>query len=153
VFTIADVNMVNPITKQDTGILQQFVVTTAVTANVTTSSDTTLTIAPPIIFSGPYQTCTLTTGTLASNAIVPLGSASAAYRQNIVAHKNAMALACVPMEMPQGSVGGARKTAEGISIRVIPIYDGINDISKWRTDILYGRRLIDPRLATRVSQT
>jgi hypothetical protein len=153
VFTIAACNMVNPVTKQDTGILQQFVVTTAVTANVTTSSDTTLTISPPIIFSGPYQTCTMTTGDLASNALVPLGTASAAYRQNIMAHKNAMALACVPMEMPQGSVGGARKSAEGISIRVIPIYDGVNDISKWRTDILYGRRLIDPRLAVRVSQS
>jgi hypothetical protein len=93
------------------------------------------------------------TTNLLSATIVPLGSASSNYRQNIMAHKNAMALACVPMEMPPGAVGGARKSAEGISIRVIPIYDGINDVSKWRTDILYGRRLIDPRLGVRASQS
>lgn len=153
VFTIADVYMVNPVTKQNTGILQQFTIMADVTADGTTSNDTTLTISPPIIFSGPHQTVTLSTGTLASNALTILGTASAGYRQNIMAHKNAMALAMVPLEMPQGSTNGSRKSAEGLSVRVIPIYDGINDVSKWRLDILYGRRLIDPRLAIRVSQT
>jgi hypothetical protein len=38
-------------------------------------------------------------------------------------------------------------------VRVIPVYDGVNDISKWRLDVLYGRKLIDPRLATRFSGT
>ena len=37
--------------------------------------------------------------------------------------------------------------------RVIPVYDGINDVSKWRLGLLYGRKLIDPRLATRLSGT
>lgn len=153
VFTIADCYMVNPKTKVSTGILQQFVVTATVTANGTTTSDTTLTISPPIILSGPHQTVTMSTGDLASNAITPLGAASAAYRQNIMGHKNAMALAVVPMEMPQASVNGSRKTRNGLSVRVLPVYDGINDVNKWRLDILYGRRLIDPRLTTRLSQS
>jgi hypothetical protein len=50
VFTIAGVNMVNPKTKADTGILQQFVVTTT-----TASGPTSLTISPPIIAAGPHQ--------------------------------------------------------------------------------------------------
>jgi hypothetical protein len=59
----------------------------------------------------------------------------------------------VPMELPQGAYNAARKTQNGISVRVIPVFDGINDISKWRLDVLYGRKLIDPRLATRLSGT
>lgn len=151
VFTIADLYMVNPITKVRTAVLQQFVVRTAVTADG--SGNATISISPPIITSGPHQTVELSTGNFASNAIVPLGTASTGYRQNMVFHKNAMALAIVPMEMPQGVTGGARESYKGISVRVIPGYDFINDVSKWRLDLLYGRKLIDPRLGTRLSGT
>ena len=78
-----------------------------------------------------------------------LGTASTAYRQNLAFHKNSMALAIVPMEMPQAAYNGARESYKGISVRVIPIYDGTNDISKWRLDLLYGRKLIDPRMVVR----
>ena len=37
------------------------------------------------------------------------------------------------------------------SVRVIPYYDGTNDISKYRLDVLYGIRTVDPRLAVIVS--
>ena len=40
-----------------------------------------------------------------------------------------------------------------LSVRVQPYYDGTNDVSKWRLDLLYGRKLIDPRLAVRSSGT
>jgi hypothetical protein len=150
VFTIDGVYMVNPKTKASTGILQNFVVTAAVTANATTTSDTTLTISPPIITSGPHQTVTYS-GNFDGKAIVPFGSASTGYAQNLIFHKNAMSLAVVPMEMPQGSNNGSRQTANGLSVRVIPVYDGVNDVSKWRLDLLYGRKLIDPRLLTRLS--
>ena len=38
-----------------------------------------------------------------------------------------------------------------ISVRVIPYYDGVNDISNWRLDVLYGVKTVDARLATRLS--
>lgn len=152
VFTIDGVYMVNPKTKVSTGILQQFVVTTAVTANETTTSDTNLTISPPIIASGQHQTVTYS-GTTDGRTITVVGTASTAYRQNMVFHKNAMALAVVPMELPAAAYGAARRSYKGISVRVIPIYDGTNDISKWRLDLLYGRKLIDPRVGTRMSGT
>jgi hypothetical protein len=151
VFTIADVYMVNPKTKQSTGVLQQFVVTADVTANATTTADTTLTISPPIITSGPHQTVNAAPADDA--AMTWVGAASTAYAQNMVFHKNAMALAVVPMSVPQGAVNVARRTRNGLSVRVIPSYDSINDISRWRLDLLYGRKLIDPRLATRLSGT
>lgn len=155
VFTIGTgatgVYMVNPKTKRSTGILQQFTVTEATTAHVTTSSETPLTISPPIITSGPHQTVNAAPGN--DVAITVVGSASTSYKQNLVYHKNAFALAMVPMELPQGAYGAARQSYKGMSVRVIPVYDGINDISKWRLDVLYGRKCIDPRLATRLSGT
>jgi len=151
VFTIADVYMVNKKTKVSTGNLQQFVVTADVTANATTTTDSPLVISPPIIISGPHQTVDAAP---ADNAVItPVGAASTGYASNLLLHRNAMALCVVPMAMPEGSVNGHRESDRGLSVRVIPVYDGINDISKWRLDVLYGRKLIDPRLSVRMSGT
>lgn len=151
VFTIDGVFMVNQRTKATTTILQPFVITTAATANATTTSSTTLTISPPIIITGPHQTVNAAPANDAT--ITVLGSASTGYKQNMVFHKNVMALACVPMDMPQGAYNGSRQSHKGFSLRVIPVYDGTNDVSKWRLDLLYGRKVIDPRLGTRLSGT
>lgn len=149
VFTIDGVYMVNPKTKAATTVLQQFVVTANVTAQATTTNTTTLTISPPIITAGQHKTVSAAPADDAT--ITVMGAASTGYAQNLVMHKNAMALAVVPMEMPQAVYNGSRQTYKGLSCRVIPIYDGTNDISKWRLDMLYGRKLIDPRLGTRLS--
>lgn len=149
VFTIANVFMVNPKTKGTTGVLQQFVVNAD--TDSTAGGAATISISPPIIISGPHQTVNAAPADNA--AITVLGSASTAYRQNLVFHQNAMGLAVVPLEMPQAAYNGARESYKGISVRVIPIYDGTNDISKWRLDLLYGRKLLDPRLGTRMSGT
>lgn len=145
----AKVKMVNPKTKAVTDVDQQFVVMSDGSSDA--SGNLTLTISPPIITSGPHQTVNVAP---ADNAgLVMLGTASTTYDQNLVFHKNAMALAMVPMEMPQAVYNGARQSYKGMSVRVIPIYDGTNDVSKWRLDLLYGRKLIDPRLITRLSGT
>lgn len=150
VFTIANVYMVNPKTKTATNILQQFVVTEDGSSDG--SGNLTLTVSPPIISAaGPYQTVSAAPADNA--ALTFLGTASTAYRQNMFYHKNTMALAMVPLEMPAAAYGGARKTYKDMSVRVVPIYDGTNDISKWRLDVLYGRKIIDPRLAVRVGGT
>lgn len=151
VFTIDGVYMVNAKTKAATTVLQQFVVVSDVTAQATTTNSTTLTISPPIIITGPHQTVNAAPANDAT--ITVLGSASTGYKQNMVFHKNSMALAVVPLEMPQGAVNPARESKNGLSIRVIPVYDGVSDTSKWRLDLLYGRKLIDPRLITRISGT
>lgn len=149
VFTIANVFMVNPKTKATTSILQQFVV--ASDASSDGSGNLTATISPPIITSGPHQTVNAAPADNA--AITVLGTASTTYRQNLAFHKNAMALAFVPLEMPQAAYGASRQSYKGVSVRVIPTYDGTNDISKWRLDVLYGRKLIDPRVVTRFAGT
>ena len=56
VFTIANVFAVNPVTKVKQAFLQQFVVRADATTSGNTASVTTLTISPPIITSGAFQT-------------------------------------------------------------------------------------------------
>lgn len=146
VFTIAGVYSVNPKTKAALSFLQQFVVTADATSGAATGP-AALTISPPIITSGAYKTVSAAPADNA--AITVLGSGGTGYRQNLSYHKNAFALAVVPMVAPPGAVDVGRETKNGLSVRVIPYYDGANDVSKWRLDILYGRKLIDPRIACR----
>ena len=68
----------------------------------------------------------------------------------MVFHRNAFALACVPMEKPAGAVDVARKTYKGLSVRVVPYYDGANDVSNYRLDVLFGVKALDPGLAALV---
>ena len=145
----AKLKMVNPKTKVATNVDQQFVITADGSSDG--SGNLTLTISPPIITSGPHQT--VNTAPADNAGLVMLGTASTTYSQNLVYNKNAMALAMVPMEMPSAAYNGARESYKDMSVRVIPIYDGTNDISKWRLDLLYGRKLIDPRQVVRLSGT
>ncbi len=55
-FTIAGVYAVNPETGATLSYLQQFVIKADVTTNANAANDTNLTISPPIITSGAYQT-------------------------------------------------------------------------------------------------
>ena len=149
VFTLAGVNAVNPVSKVDTGYLQQFVATAAGTADG--SGDLTLTIAPAIITSGPFQTVTAAPANNA--AIVPLGTEATGYAQNMVFHRNAFGLVMCPLEKPDGAAWCQRETKDGLSIRVVKDYDITNDEDVIRLDILYGVKSIYPDLATRISGT
>ena len=149
VFTIAGVYDVNPVTKATLPHLKQFTVVSDASSDA--SGNASLTIAPAIIASGAFQN--VSAGPADNAALTFLGTASTGYAQNLVFHKNAFALAMVPLVAPPGAVDVARKSYNGLSVRVIPFYDGVNDVSKWRLDILYGVKTIDPRLATRLSGT
>lgn len=152
VFTIADVYDVNPVTKATLPHLKQFVVVTAATAAASSSNETQLTIAPAIITSGAHQNVSAAPGN--DKAIVPVGAASTGYPQNLVFHKNAFALVTVPMAKPQHPAElVSRRSYKGYNVRLIGYYDGTNDVSSYRLDILYGVKTIDRRLATRLSGT
>jgi hypothetical protein len=152
VFTIANVFAVNPVTKAVLPYLQQFTVTAAATASA--GGVASLTISPAIIISGAFQTVQLASGTTlpTGGTVTWAATASTSYSQNIAFHRNAFALAVVPMDRPPGAVDVARETYKGLSVRVIPVYDGINDASMWRLDVLYGFAAIDPRLACRMAR-
>lgn len=150
VITIAGVFAVNPVTKATLPFLKQFTVTADANSGATTGP-AALTIYPAIIASGAFQNVSAAPG--AAAPITVLGTGGTGYRQNMVFHKNAFALAMVPLIAPPGAVEVSRKSYKGTSVRLIPTYDGTNDKSNYRLDVLYGVKAIDARLATRVSGT
>jgi hypothetical protein len=149
VFTIAGVFDVNPVTKAALPFLKQFVV--KANGSSDGSGNLTMTIAPQIITTGAFQTVTAAPAN--SAALTFVGTANTAYRNSLFFDKNAFALCMVPLVKPPGAVDVSRVSKNGISVRVIPFYDGINDVSQWRLDCIYGTKTIDPRLAVRVSGT
>ncbi|TPN03816.1 hypothetical protein FJ973_29680 [Mesorhizobium sp. B2-1-3] len=145
VFTIANVNGVNPVSKADLGFAKQF--------TCVSYSANTLVFYPAMIWTGAFQNVAVASGTTDLNtaAITAVGTASTGYRQNMMFTEKAFALVSVPLVSPPGAVDVSRRTYKGTSVRVIPVYDGINDVSAWRLDMLYGTKAIDPRQALRVS--
>jgi ribosomal 50S subunit-recycling heat shock protein len=145
VITIADVNAVNPVTKADLGFAKQF--------TVVSYASNTLVVSPALIWDGAFQNVAVTAGVtdLNTKAITAIGAAGATNRANLVFHRNAFALAMVPMVAPPGAPSVSRQSYKGTSVRLIPTYDGTNDRSNFRLDVLYGVKAIDPRLATRLS--
>lgn len=151
VFTIAGVFDVNPVTKAVLPILKQFTVAPGSTLASDGSGNLTMTIAPQIITSGAQQNVSAAPAN--SAALTFVGTASTAYSNALMFDKNAFALCMVPMVRPPGSVDCSRVSKNGISIRVIPYYDGTNDVSNWRLDCIFGTKTVDRRLAVRVSGT
>jgi hypothetical protein len=151
VFTISGVYAVNPVTKATLPHLQQFVITANVTTNTTSSNTTSLVISPPLITTGAYQNVSADNAN--DTTITMTGTASTGYAQNLLFKKEAFALAMVPMERPAGAVDVAIENYKNLSVRLIPYYDGTNDVSNYRLDVLYGVKTLDPRKATRLSGT
>jgi hypothetical protein len=143
IITLAGVNRVNPVSKVDTGVLQQFTVTANASSGATTGP-ATLIISPAIIVSGPYQTVT---AAAADNAAIVVVANHAA---NLAFNKNAFALVVCPMELPDGATFKARESANGFSVRTIKDYDIDNDVDIIRIDILYGVKTIYADLACRL---
>lgn len=139
------VNTVNPETKQDSGVAQQFVVTAAATA---AASTVTLSISPSIITSGATQTVTASPDNGAT--VTFIGAASAAYTNHLAFHKDAFTLVTADLLLPKGVDFASREVYDGISARIIRQYDINNDNLPCRMDVLYGWTTIRPELACRI---
>jgi hypothetical protein len=155
VFTIANVFAVNPVTKATLPFLKPFVVTAVSTTDG--SGNSTISYYPAIISattgdSSPYRNVSAAPADDADIAVIS-GASGVGYAQNMTFTKEAFALTMVPMEKPAGVVGAEQVTYNGISIRMVPFYDGINDVSSYRLDILYGTKALNPDLAVRAYGT
>jgi hypothetical protein len=137
IITIAGVNSVNRRTREDTGDLQTFVVTADANSGATTGP-ATITIAPPIITSGPYQTVTAAP---ANDAVITVktGTGGTSYRQNMGWHKNAITVAFVPLDVAGAGEGvnQHRRDYEGVSITATRWFDGTDMTMHFRFDILF----------------
>lgn len=144
VFTVAGVNAVHPESKADTGVLQQFVVTTTATAAGAWA------VSPTPVTSGATQNVVINSAG-ASKAVVIVGTASTNYGQSLVYNKDAFTFATADLVMPKGVDWGAREVYDGISLRIVRQYDINNDLLPCRVDILYGYKTIRPQLACRLA--
>lgn len=153
VFTIANVYKVNPITKQSTGQLQQFVITADASSDG--SGNATLSISPTIYSTGSLQNVDALP---ADNALLSFttGGASigtsAVTAHNLLMHEQAFGLAFVPLEKPEGVHFAAVETdpETGISIRVVRDYDFSNDKFRCRADVIYGWAALRPEWACKI---
>ena len=148
VFTIAGVNAVNLVTKQDLGVLQTFVVTADVSSDG--SGNLTAVISPAIIAGGAYQNVSARP---ADNAALTIktGTASTAYGQNLLFHPDAFALVTVPMDVPNGMDMAHAAEYEGVNLRFVRGFDITNNKRISRFDILAGYGAIRPEWACRVT--
>lgn len=153
VFTISGVYDVNPITKATLPHLKQFTIQSDATTNTTSSNATTLTIYPAIITTGPYQNVSADNAN--DTALVMVGTASTNYAQNLLFHKNAIALAMVPIEQAPEGAGVQQATVrhKGLSLQYSAQYDITNRRMVYRYDALWGVEVIDRRLGVRLSGT
>ena len=162
VFTIADVYACNPRSKARLPYLQQFTVIDAET--VGGGHTAVLTISPPIISSGAFQTvvCGGTSSTAPDNsaAIQWMGTDTetdtdaTTYSFGTVFRKEAIALVSAKLVMPfTGEADYATDPDTGLTVRYWRSSDSTNDTHMHRFDILYGVKMVDPRQGTRISGT
>lgn len=151
VFTIAGVYAVHPQTKKTLPFLKQFVHTgSTVTANA--SGQATLTLDEPIYSSasGSLQNVSALpvdeTGTLTF-----VGSASTAYTQSLMFHKEAFRVVSVPLALPSSAEFAEQATESGMNIAIIRDFDVLT--RKWitRMDFLGGIVPVRTRWACRVT--
>lgn len=133
IIVIAGVFGVNPVTKQSTGELRQFVITADVSAGATS-----IPIYPEIIPGNvAYGTVTVSPG--AGALITLVGGAGTTFRKNFIMDPMAVTMATADLPLPgKGVVEAYRESYDGVSLRFIQGYDITNDVFISRFDILYG---------------
>lgn len=145
VIALPGVFAVNPQSRVSTGVLAQFVVTADVAA-----AAATIPISPAIVTSGAFQNVTASPTNGAPFVI--FGTVSGAYQANVGFHKDAFTLAMVPMWAPPGGKGVidvAQETYKGFTVKVTEFYDGVNDNSIMRLDVLFGWAATYPELSVK----
>lgn len=148
-FTIDGVYAVNLQSRQSTGKLQSFVVTTATTTDG--SGNSTIAISPSIVTSGAFQTVTNSPADGATITVTS-GTSGQVSKQNLAFHPDAFTLATVDMVLPEGVWMADRivSKSSGISMRAVKAYDIFSDQAPLRIDVLYGWATLRPELAVRI---
>jgi hypothetical protein len=145
VFTAVGCNSVNPVTKQTTGQLMQFVVLQDGSSDA--SGNLTLSISPAIITAGPFQN--VTASPTNGGALVFSGTASTSYARNLAWHEDAFELAVVKMvDLAEFGGWGAVRSQDGFSLRVFRQAAISTDTVGNRVDALYGWATPYPEQAT-----
>jgi hypothetical protein len=153
IFTIAGVNMVNPLTYEDSGELQQFSIQTAISG----SSTAALTISPAIAASGPLQTVTALPANdaaisfLGSTGTVNATMTATKSKQSLVFSPEAFAFVMADLKSPLPGANSKRisSKASGVSMRWAEQWNAQTDQSASRIDTIGGVAAVLPYFALR----
>lgn len=147
IITLPGVFGVNPQSRTSTGNLQRFVVTADALAGATT-----INVSPALVVTGPFQNVTASPTTATPYVII--GNASVSYDASIAYHRNAFTLAMVPMSRPT-NLGPkvSQMSDQGLTVKVTEFYDGVNDVSTMRLDVLFGWCATYPELSVKMATT
>lgn len=154
IIKIAGVYNVNPVSKENTGRLKQFVLTADISD---TAGAITASISPSIITSGALQNVS---GAPADDAVITYwgmtdGGTQAATvsPQNLVFHPEAFASVMVDLVKPRGGAdfGRVGSSELNVAIRLVEQYDIDDDKNRSRLDILFGNAAIYPEWALRAA--
>jgi hypothetical protein len=144
VFTIAGVFRVHPETKVNSGVLQQFVLTSAYAGGAGNMS-----IAPAIVTSGPQQNVSASpNGT--TSTLTFANTASTATGLSLAYMPDAFTFATADLVMPNGVDMASRVVKDGISMRAVRQYSISDDTMPIRIDVLWGAVALRPQLACRL---
>jgi hypothetical protein len=144
-FTIASVFAVNPRNKATMSYLRQFTIMADATSDG--SGNVTLTISPPIITTGAFQTVSAAPADNA--ALTHLGALSTSFSLNAAFHKSAIKLVNAKPPMPfTGEADYATDPETGISVRYWRYSNGGTDVHSHRWDVYYGTKNVDQRMGT-----
>lgn len=147
IITIAGVYAVNPVTKQSTGELRQFVVTAAAAGGATT-----INIFPaivPAVGGNAQQYQTVDASPADTAVITPYLAPSTTYRNNFRYSPLAITMATGDLPIPN-NVKAARHTYDNVSMRAVTQYSIGTDQEITRIDVLYGSLTIRPQWGTRI---
>lgn len=149
-FTIANVFSVHPGTKASTGRLQTFTVLADANSGASTGP-AALTISPPIITSGGFQTVN---SVPADNAAITVktGTGATGYRQNLILDPECVTLVTRPLDIA-ADAGLKTSTRRGnkVTVSVSEWIDGNTLAHNMRFDMLWGTQVLDPRRGLRLT--
>jgi len=151
VFTLPSVFRVNRVSGAVKTDLQQFTVLANASSDATGAA--TLSIYPPIVTTMPGQTVSASPAAGAPLTIVT-GTTGQLSIQGIAFHKDAFTLGMAPLEVPKNIQFGANQQDPdtGCAIRMVSMYDIINDLFVTRCDVLFGWAATRPEWACKVVQ-
>tara|TARA_R110001606_G_scaffold121071_3_gene253041 strand:+ start:343 stop:939 length:597 start_codon:yes stop_codon:yes gene_type:complete len=150
-FSIAGVNMIDPETLEAKPKAYTFIASADATIS---AGGATVSVANPIVANGAdVNLSTVNVSALpATNAVVTFleGAATAgdsAYVIQALA-KDSVAFASVDLDLPGVSKMEGRENYDGVSMRILKVYDGQTDIGIYRLDLLFGVKVLRPEFVT-----
>lgn len=140
--TTTSVYACNPVSGASTGSLRCFTVSADATV---ASSEADVYVYPKVVGSGAYKSIVNADGT--TDGIrdgVAVNEVTTDYVANLMYHPNAIALAMIPIQLPDSCSFKARSSFEGLSLAVTKAYDIDGFSEAVRIDMLAAIKTIQP---------